>query len=93
MARHDDTSWRQLLYSKIGAAIRMRRNAAGLSGRHVAERLGVAPQSVLAYEDGGNSIPLHFLVAFSQLVGCTVNDLLPTDVPATFTRIVADADA
>lgn len=77
MAAQSGIYWRGALYSAIGHEVNKRRVEAKLSLRDVAEKMGYTFQAVQRVEEGEGA-PVHFLAAFAQLVGCTMNDLVPT---------------
>lgn len=85
------SAWKRMLYEAVGREVQKRRHAANLSVRTVSERLGMSYNSVARIEAGENA-STHFLAAFAQLAGCTLNDLIPT-VPVTFNRTIEKADA
>jgi transcriptional regulator with XRE-family HTH domain len=81
-----DTAWKQLLYEAIGERVRERRSEASLTLRFVAAKIGV-PFTKVARVEEGQSVDLAFLVKFAQLVGCSLNDLVPP-VPVTFNHVI-----
>lgn len=83
--------WKRILYEAIGREVQKRRNAVNLSVRTVSQRLGMSYNAVARIEAGENA-PVHFLAAFAQLAGCTMNDLIP-GIPATFHRLIEKEDA
>ncbi len=91
MAAQDATMWKQVIYNEIGDRVRAARDAAGLSLRDVAFKLGLTYQSVSRVEEGQGA-PVHFLIAFAQLVKVEVATLVP-NTPATFARRIDKSDA
>ena len=56
--------------------VREMRERAGLTQKQLADRLGITQQSVYYYESGDRDIKASVLVEMSQILGCTVSDLL-----------------
>ena len=52
------------------------RKAAGLTQQQLADRLGVKRTVVTNWETGVNITPTKYLLALSEVLGCTVEDLL-----------------
>lgn len=65
------------LYTSVAAQVRRHREGAGLTKAACARELGIALQTLNGFEEARGSIPLHFLVAFADLVDCTLDDLVP----------------
>lgn len=82
MSAQISTAWKQVVYGEIGERVRKARDASGLTLRDVAFKLGISYQSVLRVEEGAGA-PVHFLVAFAQLVDVSIESLVPR-TPATF---------
>lgn len=90
MKNPDHSAWKQVLYDRIGRAVAMKRAEVNMSTREVAFKLGCSMQSVMRIEEGLNA-PVQFLVAFAQLTGCRIEDLIPVH-PTTFTRKIEKSD-
>src|SRR5262245_53163522 len=68
----------------VGARIRMRRQAQGVSQQQLGEALGVSFQQVQKYERGANRISASMLVRTARALNCTGDQLLaptPSDNP------------
>ena len=63
----------------FGERIRQIRKAKGWRQRHVAERLGVIPETISLYETGAREPSLKNLVKLCGALGCTPNDLIGVD--------------
>lgn len=61
--------------------LRELRIAKGLSQRTVADRIGVTPGSVAQWELGMKNISMRNLIALSDLLGCTIDQLLGREPP------------
>lgn len=61
---------------RLGAAIRARRKAVGVTQRWVAAQCGVTFQQFQKYERGTNRLVISRLVTIAALLGCTPGDLL-----------------
>lgn len=72
------------VYSWLGATMTELRKAKGLTQTEVAERMGVHVTTVTYYEQGGNRVRLHALLAWCRAVGAD-----PADV---VTRVVQETD-
>jgi transcriptional regulator with XRE-family HTH domain len=90
MPSQDNTAWKRALYEAIGREVMRRRNAANLTVRVVATKLGVSYQMVQRIEAGDNA-PTHYLAAFAQLLKCSIADLVPV-VPITFNHVIGEED-
>jgi transcriptional regulator with XRE-family HTH domain len=67
------------LYQRLGRALRDARDAAGLTQREVAERIGLTRSSVANIERGSQHIALHQLFLLAHAVGAEPRDILPAD--------------
>lgn len=71
----------------VGAAVRARRTAAGLSVAEVARRAQVSGPFVSQLEGGRSSVSIPVLYRLASALGCAANDLLPpTREPRRATR-------
>ncbi len=61
---------------RIGARIRELRKARGLTGKELAERAGIAPQSLSRIEHGQHSLVLSTLQPLLAAMGCTLRDVV-----------------
>lgn len=61
----------------IGAQIRARRLAAGLSQENLAEMIGVTFQQVQKYEKGANRVAAATLVRIAEALGANIGAFLP----------------
>ncbi|WP_432484476.1 helix-turn-helix domain-containing protein [Kineococcus esterisolvens] len=61
----------------VGAAVRARRSAAGLSVAELARRAGVSGPFVSQLEGGRSSVSIPVLYRLAGALGCAANDLLP----------------
>lgn len=61
--------------------LRELREAKGLSQKDVANRIGVTPGSVAHWELGMKNISMRNLIALSDLLDCTVDQLLGREPP------------
>lgn len=91
MSRHD-TAFRMQLYEKIGQRVRAERFARNLTAKQVGDKLGLSEASVIRVEMGDGA-PVHFLASFAQLVGCTVESLIPHVPFGPFGRVKGEPDA
>ena len=64
--------------AQVGAAIRAKRVAAGLSQDQLSERLDVVPESVSRMERGVVSLTIPKLVELANVLGCPVEAFIPT---------------
>ncbi|MDB5449335.1 MAG: family transcriptional regulator [Phenylobacterium sp.] len=60
----------------VGARLRIRRQALGLSQTALAEKLGISFQQVQKYERGSNRISASTLVRAAQALDCHASELL-----------------
>lgn len=67
---------RTSLARAVGAAIRGRRAAAGLSLRAVCERMGEEPQHLCNAENGGRLPQLPRLIEIATALGCSAADIV-----------------
>jgi transcriptional regulator with XRE-family HTH domain len=65
----------------VGAQVRRRRRAAGLSQAQVAERAGVSRQAMSALESGRHLPRVDAALAIAAALGTTVEDLLALEAP------------
>lgn len=65
------------LYRAFGQALREARRGAGLTQRHVAERVGLQRTSITNIERGTQHISLHQLFLLAGAVGVRPDELLP----------------
>jgi DNA-binding XRE family transcriptional regulator len=73
-------SW-QPLYICIGENICKRRLKMGLSQTEAAKILKIGRTSLNNMEHGRQRFPIDKLYFIAALLGCTVHDLLPLDIP------------
>lgn len=59
----------------VGANIRSRRTALGISQEKLGEQLGITFQQVQKYEKGTNRVSASKLFAIAKILGCTVQYL------------------
>lgn len=68
---------------KAGKQIALLRRSKGLTQEDVARQLNISPQAVSKWENGHTMPELSVLVELSELLGCTIDQILfPTPVPA-----------
>lgn len=68
---------------KAGKQIALFRKSRGLTQEDVARQLSISPQAVSKWENGHTMPELSLLVELSELLGCTIDQLLfPAPVPA-----------
>lgn len=60
----------------LGAAVRVRRRANGMSQEGLAEQCGVSFQQIQKYENGINRISFSRLVQIARALGCRVAELI-----------------
>src|SRR5207237_315032 len=60
---------------RIGARIRELRKARGLTGKELAQRAGIAPQSLSRIEHGQHEVVLSTLQSLLAAMGCTLRDV------------------
>ena len=60
----------------LGAAVRVRRRAIGLSQESLADQCGVSFQQIQKYENGANRISFSRLVQIARALNCRVVDLM-----------------
>lgn len=65
------------IYLKIGAAIRSRREALGLTQAVLAKRAGLVRTSITMIERGSQAILVHQLVDLASALRTTPSELLP----------------
>ncbi|UPT64875.1 MAG: helix-turn-helix domain-containing protein [Hyphomonadaceae bacterium JAD_PAG50586_4] len=65
--------------AKIGALIRERRLAIGVSQMRLAEALGITFQQIQKYEKGVNRVAASTLMRVARTLECKVTDLLPDE--------------
>jgi len=68
---------------EIGARVRLRRQALGLSQADLAERLGVSFQQVQKYESGATRIAAAHILEMAEALDCHVTVLLGVDGPTS----------
>jgi transcriptional regulator with XRE-family HTH domain len=61
----------------IGALVRERRRAVGMSQPKLGKALGVTEQMIQKYEMGGSPLTVVKLVKIAQALKCTTLDLIP----------------
>ena len=66
----------QILAKSLGAAIAAKRVESGLSQEAVAERLGIGQEAVSRTERGVVTPSLERLLAFSDVFGCRLDELI-----------------
>jgi DNA-binding XRE family transcriptional regulator len=76
-------SW-QPLYTVVGKEIRRRRLKMGLNQTEAARLLKLGRTSLNNIEHGRSRFPLDKLYFIAALLGCTVHELLPNDLPEMF---------
>lgn len=64
------------LYARIGAAIRSKRGALGLSQAQLAKRVGLGRTSITMIEQGSQSLLVHQLLQFASALRTTPAELL-----------------
>lgn len=67
---------RKGLYISVGAEIKERRKALGITQEDLAERIGKSPIHLRYLETGARQSMLHVYVDIASELHCTVNDLL-----------------
>ncbi len=60
----------------LGAAVRVRRRAIGMSQEGLAEHCGISFQQIQKYENGLNRISFSRLVQIARALGCRVAELI-----------------
>lgn len=69
------------MYAQIGAAIRRRRDALGLSQAQLADRVGLVRTSVTMIEGGSQALLVHQLVDIAKALRTTPAHLLSESEP------------
>ena len=64
------------IYARVGAAIRTRRGAAGLTQATLASETGLSRSSITNIENGGQAILLHQLLDLARVLGADPCELL-----------------
>jgi transcriptional regulator with XRE-family HTH domain len=64
------------IYAHIGAAIRKRRDALGLSQAQLADRIGLVRTSITMIESGSQALQVHQLVDIARVLKIDPADLL-----------------
>ena len=87
-----DDKRRRRISGRVGAAIERERMRAGLTQETLAEKLGVGPQAVSRIERGVVHAPVWRLVEVSEVVGCTLAQLVgdASDAPIDQLHSLAD---
>ena len=65
---------------QIGALIRERRLAIGVSQMRLAEELGLTFQQIQKYEKGVNRVAASTLMRVARALGCKITELLPDEM-------------
>jgi len=65
--------------SRVGQAIKSRREKAGVAAGQLAEVLGVTVGNVYQWERGVRAPHLDLLPAIAEALGCTIRTLLPPE--------------
>ena len=65
----------------VGAAIRSRRLALGMTCRHLGEAAEVHPHQIHKYESGANRVAAGRLQRIAEALGCEPRDLFPSGDP------------
>lgn len=74
---------------QVGLRIRELREARGLSGKELAERAGITPQSLSRIEQGRHDVVFTTLQRILAAMGCSVRDLAPpTHRPVTVAAVL-----
>lgn len=68
-------------YEEFGRRVREAREKAGLTQKAVAERLRITRSSVANIEAGRHRILIHQAVDIADVLGVSVDELLPTRLP------------
>ena len=66
------------VYKQIGAVIRQRRKQLDFKQQKLASKLGISRGSLANIETGRQSILVHQLYKFAEILGLTPSDLLPS---------------
>ncbi len=64
------------VYARVGAAIRSRRDGAGMTQSVLADRTGLKRTSITNIESGGQAITLHQLLEVARALGTDAGRLL-----------------
>jgi DNA-binding Xre family transcriptional regulator len=68
---------------RVGARIRELRKARGMTGKELAERAGIMPQSLSRIEHGKAAVVLPTVQRLLAAMGCSIHDLVePDEAPA-----------
>jgi transcriptional regulator with XRE-family HTH domain len=70
------------IYVGVGAAIRARRDAIGMTQADLAERVGLSRTSVTNIERGGQALLVHQLLELAKVLRVSPESLLPSTKPA-----------
>lgn len=62
----------------IGALVREKRKAAGMSQPELGDVLGITEQMIQKYERGASSLTVLKLVAIAEALKCTTLELIPS---------------
>lgn len=72
----------QMLYVRVGEAIRAHRLEARLSAKQLAERCGVTETHLQRVEEGTTACPLHLLVAVADVFDLSLDEIVLVTVDA-----------
>ena len=68
------------VYANIGAAVRKRRDAIGMTQKALAERTGLSRTSITNIERGGQALLVHQLLELAKALRVTPTALLPVTI-------------
>ncbi|WP_409362764.1 helix-turn-helix domain-containing protein [Bradyrhizobium sp. CIR18] len=74
---------KQNIYASIGAAIRARRDAVGLTQAQVAEKSGLSRTTLTNIERGGQALLVHQLLDLARVLRVSPGSLLPSTTLST----------
>ncbi|MBH5391880.1 helix-turn-helix domain-containing protein [Bradyrhizobium diversitatis] len=77
---------KQNIYASIGAAIRARRDAVGLTQAQVAEKAGLSRTTLTNIERGGQALLVHQLLDLARVLRVSPGSLLPSTTLAAIAQ-------
>ena len=75
------------VYVALGAKIRAKREAIGMSQEVLSSRVGLSRTSVTNIELGRQSVLVHQLIEFANALGSNVSDLIPKSAAVNDPRV------
>jgi len=86
MKKQNEAKNAQPVDVQVGAILKAKRAAAGLSQTDLAEASGITFQQVQKYERGTNRISISRLYEFANTLGLEVHEFFPTGINKAFDK-------